>query len=367
MFHLFRSGSAIRVAIIAAMLAAPLGRAQSPEIPIVADLNVVLAVANNTSPAGGPEGMLQGDYEMVVTLQNVDREAITHQTSFDGVDAANVKRRGTITRTVTTADLASAPLQIFGFGSDDPSRIPGATALGPSLAVTRDLRDTGEAPYAFRQWANRDVISGTLRRSPDSPVKFPVLLNGRRVELDAIRATGQMSLGSASRPFETIILDHPRYPISLRLSYGPRDGTFPFTPDFLRDVVRIDYPETSPPIVLEDDCRLELTGIYFDFNLATLQAQSGPALTAIAAALKSANRRARIEGHTDSIGSDRYNDDLSARRAEAVRTALVRDYGIDPSLLTTAGIGERRPIESNDTLAGRARNRRVELVCAGGR
>lgn len=71
-----------------------------------------------------------------------------------------------------------------------------------------------------------------------------------------------------------------------------------------------------------------------------------------------------IEGHTDGIGSDRYNDELSARRAEAVRSALVRDYGVADERLKTAGLGERRPIESNDTLAGRARNRRVELVCA---
>ena len=58
---------------------------------------------------------------------------------------------------------------------------------------------------------------------------------------------------------------------------------------------------------------------------------------------------------------------LSARRAAAVKTALVNDYKLDGTLLATAGYGERRPLESNDTLSGRARNRRVELVCAQGR
>ena len=71
-----------------------------------------------------------------------------------------------------------------------------------------------------------------------------------------------------------------------------------------------------------------------------------------------------LEGHTDNIGTDRYNDDLSSRRAAAVKTALVRVHGADAALLTTTGFGERRPIESNNTLFGRARNRRVELVCA---
>ena len=114
---------------------------------------------------------------------------------------------------------------------------------------------------------------------------------------------------------------------------------------------------------LNQDCRVELSGIYFDFNQATINPQSERALKEIATALKTARRRVVIEGHTDNIGTDRYNDDLSARRAAAVKTALVRDHGIDEASLSTAGFGERRPIESNDTLAGRARNRRVELVC----
>ena len=200
-------------------------------------------------------------------------------------------------------------------------------------------------------------------------MKFPVLLNGKRIEVEAILATGQMALGDAKRPFETVILNHPRYPISLRIAYGPRDGGFPFKPDFVREVVRIDFPTPQSTIAdaLGRECRVELKGIYFDFNLATLQPQSEPTLKEMANALKSARRRVIIEGHTDSIGSDRYNDDLSARRAAAVKTVLVRDYGVDEAWLSTAGYGERRPIENNDTISGRARNRRVELVCAQGR
>jgi outer membrane protein OmpA-like peptidoglycan-associated protein len=186
--------------------------------------------------------------------------------------------------------------------------------------------------------------------------------------LDAIHATGMMSLGSAKRPFETVILDHPRYPISLRVAYGPRDGGFPFKPDFSRDVVRIDTPAATPiRETLSRECRVELRGIYFDFNQATIKPQSGPALQEIADALRSSDRPFAIEGHTDNIGSAQYNDDLSARRAAAVKAALVRDHGIAAARLSTIGYGERRPVETNETLAGRARNRRVELACAGGR
>ena len=385
--------------------------AQSPEIPIVSDLNIVLAVDNSLTPtANAPAGILQGDYEMVITITNVGATGITHATSFDGTDAAGVQRKGTVRRVVSTADVAGAPVQILGFHLSDPSQVNGATALSPSLGVTRALVQKGTAAYSFRQWASTEVISGTLRRSADSPVKFPVLLNGKRVQLDGILATGQMALGNAKRPFETVILDHPRYPLSLRIAYGPRDGGFPFKPDFVREIVRIDFPvsQGGGAIVgggsgsggtavgsgaagrgtglgagngtgfgagggkaiadaLDRECRVELGGIYFDFNQATIKPESERALKETASALRAARRRISIEGHTDNVGTDPYNDDLSARRAAAVKTALVRDYGVDERSLLTAGFGERRPIETNDTLAGRARNRRVELVCAQGK
>jgi outer membrane protein OmpA-like peptidoglycan-associated protein len=351
--------------LLAGLLCAASASAQPPDIPIVPGLNIVLAVANGTSSEGGPAGVLQGDYEMVVSISGVGADGITHTAFFEGVDAARVERRGSVERVVSAADLKTAAVQIFGFHLADPPRANGTTALGPSLGVTRELAQKGTAAYSFRQWIGRDTISGTLRRTANSPIKFPVLLNGKRVELDAIVATGQMALGTAKRPFEMAILDHPRYPISLRIAYGPRDGGFPFKPDFMREVVRIDFP--GPPLIadaLDKECRVELKGVYFDFNQATLQPQSGPALKEIADALRKTRRRVTIEGHTDNIGSDRYNDDLSSRRATTVKDALIRDHGIAEATLSTAGFGERRPVESNDSLSGRARNRRVELVCA---
>ena len=69
-----------------------------------------------------------------------------------------------------------------------------------------------------------------------------------------------------------------------------------------------------------------------------------------------------VDGHTDSIGTDQANLDLSRRRAASVKTALTSRYHVDAVRLTTAGYGESRPKDTNDTLEGRARNRRVELV-----
>tara|TARA_Y100000588_G_C13990590_1_gene811282 strand:+ start:112 stop:486 length:375 start_codon:yes stop_codon:yes gene_type:complete len=71
--------------------------------------------------------------------------------------------------------------------------------------------------------------------------------------------------------------------------------------------------------------------------------------------------KVRIEGHTDSVGADRYNQLLSLRRAEAVRDYLI-SQGIADTNLSIAGYGESNPIDSNDTKAGRVNNRRVEFV-----
>lgn len=71
-------------------------------------------------------------------------------------------------------------------------------------------------------------------------------------------------------------------------------------------------------------------------------------------------RRIRIEGHASADGNDAHNLDLSARRADSVRSYLV-SKGIDAGMLTSEGLGETRPVQSNDSAEGREANRRVEL------
>jgi OOP family OmpA-OmpF porin len=72
-----------------------------------------------------------------------------------------------------------------------------------------------------------------------------------------------------------------------------------------------------------------------------------------------------VEGHTDSRGSDEYNERLSQRRADAVREALLERFSIDPSRVQAIGYGESRPVADNETAAGRAENRRVVGVISG--
>ena len=103
--------------------------------------------------------------------------------------------------------------------------------------------------------------------------------------------------------------------------------------------------------------------IFFTFNSDVIRPESEPTLKEIADVLKKhPDWKLGVNGHTDGIGGDDYNLDLSKRRAAAVRTALVTKYGIAGARLTTAGFGKSQPKDTNATLEGRAKNRRVEFV-----
>jgi OOP family OmpA-OmpF porin len=100
--------------------------------------------------------------------------------------------------------------------------------------------------------------------------------------------------------------------------------------------------------------------VEFEFNKDTVLAVYGDQLEAIAAAMKAQDDIDLVlEGHSDSRGSDQYNMSLSDRRAKAVKAKLVEDYGIPAARISAVGYGETRPIATNETDEGRARNRRV--------
>jgi outer membrane protein OmpA-like peptidoglycan-associated protein len=104
-------------------------------------------------------------------------------------------------------------------------------------------------------------------------------------------------------------------------------------------------------------------GILFATGQADLQPESRAVLKEIAATLKQhAELKVLIEGHTDNVGSAASNLSLSDARAAAVKTVLVSEYGIDGGRITTKGMGDTKPSAPNATAAGRAQNRRVEVV-----
>jgi OOP family OmpA-OmpF porin len=103
---------------------------------------------------------------------------------------------------------------------------------------------------------------------------------------------------------------------------------------------------------------IALYGIYFDTDKAVVKSESRPTLEQIAKLLTGQP----IVGHTDNQGTHDYNLDLSRRRAEAVAAELVRNFRIAQARVRTAGVGFLAPVGSNANEAGRALNRRVELV-----
>ena len=126
-------------------------------------------------------------------------------------------------------------------------------------------------------------------------------------------------------------------------------------------------PNTRPGAVVDlDGCEveavIELQGVHFDFDKATLKPEAMTVLNEAAALLQKHERVVvEVAGHTDSKGSEEYNQGLSERRANAVKDYL-NSKGVRASRLTARGYGESRPVASNDTDEGRAENRRVELI-----
>lgn len=349
----------ILVAAIAISAAARVKAQSSPsQITIRAGVTIVSAVVGDAE---------RQDYEQVVSVVGATSGELTLRAFAEFEEKNGRRRQVSVTRRVNSSDIAGAPVQILGFNTADAASLPGTTSLGPSLDVVRSLRATGRATYSVKNYADKQASTGTISLIETTAVPFPVLLNGRRVTVPALHAAGQLRHPQFVRPWEIYVLDHPVQPILLKVGYGAPNAAIPVVPEWSRQVIRIDTPEDPKALenALASECRVELPGVYFEFNSASLNPQSESALRSLADLLgRRPEWQISIEGHTDSVGTERYNMDLSARRAAAVREALVSTYGTAAGRITTAGFGKSRPREPNATPEGRARNRRVELVRA---
>jgi outer membrane protein OmpA-like peptidoglycan-associated protein len=347
----------------ASVLALAVVHGQAPTVPLCPGLTIVTAI-------GQPEG----DYESIKTVESIDAAEVglrySSERRLDGV-----VRKIKIQRTTALADLEAATLYLHHFDTRAPVRIPGATAIGTSRTVLRALKTRGESALALVDRAGstapatRNVhpnvydyqLVETITRVGRAAVPISVIVNDANVALPAIQARGDYYGDKA----EFFFLDDERNPITLRYRIG-RDTL---------DVVKLSYACSPPPgspagaaptsleRALADTGRADVYSIYFSFNSDEIREESEPTLKEIAELLRRRpDWKIGIGGHTDSIASDSYNLELSRRRAAAVRQALVTRYGIAAARLTATGHGEASPKDTNDTLEGRARNRRVELL-----
>lgn len=134
-----------------------------------------------------------------------------------------------------------------------------------------------------------------------------------------------------------------------------------------RGIAPVTQQQTPPPAPAPTKVSVALN-VFFEFNSDKVLPEFYADLDKLGEVLTSPKYREyrlQIEGHTDSIGSDSYNQKLSERRAESVKRYLVERFSIDPARLVVKGYGKEQPIASNETPEGRSKNRRVEVVNLG--
>lgn len=387
------------------------------KVPLRKGLTVVTAIAQTT---GDYESIKQIDSTSEDAV-HMTYEADNVPNPFEGLAGPKNEGPGASKgnsvrseRTILREDLRNAHEYMQLFGEMGAEEYPGTTAITTSAAVLSDLKTKGVSDFTYRAGGLKGMIGGLvgllgqggkqgaggskeaddlasagkvnckLHRAGQNDFAFPALVNDQPVKLPAVHATCK----SADEGADFYFLDDPDNPLALTWSFGGSNDRL--------QVIKITYPPEMGRAAgsgsggggrgagrggyggaggsgggggsqiqekLKKEGRVEVYGIYFDFGSDRIRAASEPVLEGIANALtKNPTWRLSVEGHTDNIGGDAYNMDLSKRRAAAVKQALVERYGVAANRLTTAGFGASRPKESNETLAGRARNRRVELV-----
>lgn len=199
------------------------------------------------------------------------------------------------------------------------------------------------------------AIKYTVRRQGNGDLAFPVLVNDQPVELPVMDILCKHPDGNEGHVY---VLDDPDNPIFLA-AVSAQLG---------REQVSKIYWDKEKPAAddlaeqLEKSGRVKVYDLYFDFASSTLRPESEKVLSEIAKVMHDhPDWKLSVEGHTDNIG-DKSNLELSKHRADAVVNALAANHGIDANRFSAAGFGASRPVDTNETIEGRARNRRVELV-----
>jgi outer membrane protein OmpA-like peptidoglycan-associated protein len=300
----------------------------------------------------------------------------------EGLDMS-IKGHADLNNIVCAKDIAQGDAYSTGWSFKSikepfaPALYPGVSRLLVPAHKFSELKSSGSTKLVFAWYDYMDALTeweliawkGTLSRVEPDDVQFPLIINDERVNVPAIHVRANLKViesggkfGWRDQPADAYILDDPNTPVMLSWMMGEdmhQDDSFKV------QLVRVTYPSDKPTIEqqLAKNRKAITWGINFDFNSDSIRPVSEPVLNEIAQAM--ADKRdwkLTVTGHTDNIGGHKYNQELSQRRSAAVKTALVERYHIDPNRLSTGGEGDSAPIDTNDTLEGRARNRRVELT-----
>ena len=343
----------------------------APGVPLARSLTLVQTLREGDT-----------DRESVVRLAEVSPAGVRYQWTYLEARARGDTAVGKHERFVRRADLDTAPRWHQVYQRGESLEHPGYTAFTISRAVFDQVSTGGSAPFSLLGFGESSVGAlaalgfgggrpalvrwrGTLTRVGSSPVPFPLLVDGKRVAVPALQLEGRFTARGESWAPRLWVLAQRDHPLILKLEDSRR----------VFQTVRADLGAiavggaASIEETLTRSCRVEVPGIYFESASAVLNPASDETIDALARMLeRHADWTVTIEGHTDSIGTIAANAALSERRANAVRTRLA-SRGIAPARLRAVGHGQTKPRETNTTVEGRARNRRVELLrpCGGSR
>ena len=215
------------------------------------------------------------------------------------------------------------------------------------IGMDRGTEDKKSVEWRLGLWDAKEALGQKdLVTDWKQPVKLAMWVQNGRVRFyvngDRVFDFNQVEVGDIA---------------SLQIDYWTRDAT--------TAIRRARFAESTPDFsqTITSTGKFVTHGILFDTDSDRIKPESAAVIQSIARGLEAnPDLKVEIDGHSDSTGIAQHNMDLSKRRAEAVKTVLVSQFGIDASRLTTAGFGSSKPVAPNTTPDGKAQNRRVEFV-----
>jgi outer membrane protein OmpA-like peptidoglycan-associated protein len=288
----------------------PVTRPGTPSLALVALLSVAAA------GCGGLPDRVESVEQARESIASVSREPLAGRVAADELTAAR--------EALASADAAyeeREPLQLIEHRAYVAQRYADISRELVSEAQARDEASRGEA--------ERNRIVAEARTREAEATQLAVAQAARELDVQARAAEEQTRAAQASEQRAR---------------------------DLERELEQLEARDTDRGLVLT------LGDVLFESGQASLQPGAVTTIDRLAQFMSDyPERSVRIEGHTDSAGSDETNQQLSERRANAVRDALVA-RGIDAARIETAGYGEARPVADNDVPGGRQQNRRIEIV-----
>ena len=285
---------------------------------------------------------------------------------FDKVTPASIdvnysSSRGTVAaRRIRVSDRATARSMVLGYAPKMPMVIENTTSLGTSTAVIDELRQNGKANAALVYNTALAVMQGEFTLV-GTGMTLPLMVEGQVTQVPAVHATGRFAKGKAKAEGDFYFLDNRNNPILIQYSIQFTGEKTPRTERVVA-VTAGDSYRGAMEQALATKRTYDLYGIHFNFGKATIRPDAATLIDQIAISLNN-NKiwTLRIVGHTDSIGDPASNQKLSQKRADAIKAALV-ERGVSEARLAAEGAGQSQPKSTNETLEGRAINRRVELA-----